>query len=81
MSRYGDRDDYGNAQIMAKHVEDVFKANGEYCAKEEVCFDLHGEKDFDTVTFEKELEQALANRKQWKHTKKVSLVRKGDSNE
>lgn len=66
---------------MVKHVEDVFKANEEYCAKEEICFDLHGEKNFDTVTFEKELERALANQKQWKHTKKVSLVRKGDSNE
>ena len=84
MSRYGDRDDFGNAQIMAKHVEDVFKANEEYCAKDEICFDLHGEKNFDTVTFEKELERAMASQEQWnqfKHTKKVSLVRKGDSNE
>ena len=81
MSRYGDRDDFGNAQIMVKHVEDVFKANEEYCAKEEICFDLHGEKNFDTATFERKLNWVLANQKQWKCTKKVSLVRKGDSNE
>jgi len=81
MSRYGDRDDFGNAQIMAKHVEDVFKANEEYCAKEDICFDLHGEKNLDTATFERKGNWVLANQKQWKCTKKVSLVRKGDSNE
>jgi len=75
MSRYGDRDDFGNAQIMAKHVEDVFKANEEYCAKDEIYFALDCEKTFDAATFEKALEKALAAKKQFKRTQKMSLSR------
>ena len=75
MSRYQDRDDFGNAEIMARHVQEVFKANEEHCGNDEIYFALDCEKTFDAATFEKALEKALAAKKQFKRTQKMSLSR------
>jgi hypothetical protein len=77
MSRYQGRDDFGNAEIMARHVQDVFKANEEHCGKDEIYFALDCENTFDAATFEKALEEALAAKKPFIRTQMMSLSRGG----
>jgi len=73
MSRTNKRDDFGNEEIMAKHVQDVFKANEGHCGNDEIYFALDCERTFDVATFEKALEKALAAKKEFIRTQKISL--------
>ena len=47
LTAFNDRNDFGNHEIMTKHIEDCFTANEQYLKCENVVFALEDRGDFD----------------------------------
>jgi hypothetical protein len=70
LSVYGSRNDFGNIELIRKHISDCFESNEKYVKCPELIFALERRGDFDIDTFFNELNN-LIKTFSFSYTKKI----------
>lgn len=73
LSIFEDRNDFGDAGLMKKHIEDCFVANEQYWKIPHLHFSFDSHHVFDIELARKTLEEALETR-EFVHTREISIV-------